>query len=60
MYLGHQMGSLTNERLQWAAQMGVEHIACEDRKTDNIENEDGTWNVAGLKQASARAACVGN
>ncbi len=56
MYLGHQMGSLTNERLQWAAQMGVGHIACEDRKTDNIENEDGTWNVAGLKQASARAA----
>ena len=59
MYLGHQMGSLTNERLQWAAQMGVEHIACEDRKTDNIENEDGTWNVAGLKQASARAAAWG-
>lgn len=54
MYLGHQMGNLTEERLQWAAQLGVEHIACEDRRTDSIENEDGTWNVDGLRRVQAR------
>ena len=40
MYLGHQMGNMSDEKLQWVAQLGVEHIACESRQ--GIENEDGT------------------
>src|SRR5688500_15323964 len=41
MYLGHQMGNVSDEKLQWVAQLGVEHIACETR--EGIEREDATW-----------------
>jgi mannonate dehydratase len=54
MYLGHQMRNLSDEKLQWAAQLGVEHIACENRQ--GIENEDGTWNAQGIKDTQARLA----
>jgi mannonate dehydratase len=54
MYLGHQMGNTSDEKLQWVAQLGVEHIACESR--EGIENEDGTWNVQGIKNIQARLA----
>lgn len=52
MYLGHQMGDLSEEKLQWVAQLGVEHIACESRR--GIENEDGTWDVQGIKDVQGR------
>jgi len=54
MYLGHQMGDLSDEKLQWAAQLGVEHIACESRA--GVEQEDGTWNVQGIKDIQGRLA----
>ena len=54
MIVGHQMGNVSEEKLKWAAQMGVEHIACESRQ--GIENEDGTWNVQGIKAMQARLA----
>ncbi|MGH2350180.1 MAG: mannonate dehydratase [Chloroflexota bacterium] len=54
MYLGHQMRDVSDEKLQWVAQLGVEHIACESRR--GIETEDGTWNVQGIKDLQARLA----
>ncbi|CAA9216996.1 MAG: Mannonate dehydratase [uncultured Chloroflexi bacterium] len=52
MYLGHQTHSLSDEKLQWIAQLGVEHVACENRQ--GIEREDGTWDVQGIRDAQAR------
>ena len=52
MFLGHQMGDLSDRKLQWAAQLGVEHIACENRS--GIEREDGTWDVAGIAALKER------
>ncbi len=52
MYLGHQMGDVSDRKLQWAAQLGVEHIACENRS--GIEREDGTWDVAGIAALKER------
>ncbi|MGI8424566.1 MAG: mannonate dehydratase [Chloroflexota bacterium] len=52
MYLGHQMGNVSDEKLQWVAQLGVEHVACESRA--GIERDDGTWDVAGIRRLQAR------
>ena len=46
------MGNISDEKLQWTAQLGVQHIACENRQ--GIEREDGTWDVQGIKDAQAR------
>lgn len=54
MYVGHQMGNISDEKLQWVAQLGVEHIACESR--EGIEREDGTWDVKGLQNVKQRLA----
>ncbi len=57
MFLGHQMGDVSERKLQWAAQLGVEHVACESR--EGIEREDGTWDVAGIKRMQERFAASG-
>src|SRR5205823_4249349 len=54
MYLGHQMGNISDEKLKWAAQMGVQRIACESRQ--GIEREDGTWDVQGIRNTQQRLA----
>jgi mannonate dehydratase len=54
MFLGHQMRDVSDQKLQWAAQLGVEHIACENRT--GIEREDGTWDGEGIKALQARLA----
>jgi mannonate dehydratase len=54
MYLGHQMGDLSDRKLQWAAQLGVEHLACESRA--GIERDDGTWDAQGIKDLQGRLA----
>src|SRR5262245_30044754 len=54
MFLGHQMRDVSDQKLQWAAQLGVEHIACENRA--GIEREDGTWDGEGIKALKARLA----
>jgi len=48
------MGNIADEKLQWAAQLGVQHIACENRQ--GIEREDGTWDVQGIKRTQQRLA----
>jgi mannonate dehydratase len=57
MFLGHQMGDVSERKLQWAAQLGVEHVACESR--EGIEREDGTWDTAGIARMQARFAASG-
>ena len=54
MYIGHQMRDVSEPKLQWVAQLGVEHIACESR--EGIEREDGTWHAQGIKRLQARLA----
>ena len=43
MFLGHQMGDLSDRKLQWAAQLGVEHIACEIAPGSSGRTAPGTW-----------------
>jgi mannonate dehydratase len=57
MYIGEQLRDLSDRKLQWAAQLGVEHIACEDRT--GIEREDGTWDPQGIRATQARLASFG-
>ena len=45
MYIGEQLGDLSDRKLTWAAQMGVEHLAVNSTITTGIENPDGTWEL---------------
>jgi mannonate dehydratase len=46
------MGNISDEKLQWVAQLGVQHIACENRQ--GIEREDGTWDLHGIRNTQQR------
>jgi mannonate dehydratase len=63
MYLGEQLGRLTDERLTLSAQLGVEHIAAHTTSGSGIAGAlagaDGTWNVETLKALRARTATFG-
>jgi len=54
MYIGEQLGDLSDRKLAWAAQLGVEHLAVQ---TDQgIANPDGTWSVPEIKKVQTRLA----
>jgi len=57
MYLGEQLADLSDRKLTWAAQLGVEHLAVQTIK--DIENEDGTWRVQSIKDVQRRLAGFG-
>ena len=59
MYLGEQLSDLTDHKLTWAAQLGVEHLAVNSTKTTKIENDDGTWDVRAIKAVQERLATFG-
>lgn len=59
MYIGEQLNDLSDRKLTWAAQLGVEHLAVNTTKGTSIENENGTWNVAGIKALQQRLASFG-
>lgn len=59
MYLGEQLNDLSDRKLIWAAQLGVEHLAVNTTRGTEIENHDGTWNVQGIKQFQRRLAGFG-
>jgi mannonate dehydratase len=59
MYIGEQLNDLSDRKLTWAAQLGVEHLAVNTTKGTGIENEDGTWNVAAIKALQKRLAGFG-
>ena len=43
MYIGEQLSDLSDRKLTWAAQLGVEHIAVNTLRDTGIQNEDGSW-----------------
>ncbi|HLG51532.1 MAG TPA: mannonate dehydratase [Chloroflexota bacterium] len=57
MYIGEQLNDLSDRKLTWIAQLGVEHIAVNTTKP--VENEDGTWDVARIKALQKRLASFG-
>ena len=59
MYIGEQLNDLSDRKLTWAAQLGVEHIAVNSTKTTNIENPDGTWDVSRIRETQRRLASFG-
>ena len=57
MHIGEQLNDLSEENLAWAAQMGVRHVAVNSTHgpgTEEIENPDGTWRVAGIRAVQRR------
>jgi mannonate dehydratase len=59
MFIGEQVGDISEARLSWAAQLGVEHLAVNSTRTTNIENPDGTWKVEAIRDAQQRLAHFG-
>src|SRR5438105_12042966 len=59
MYIGEQLGDLSDRKLTWAAQMGVEHLAVNSTITTKIENEDGSWRVPVIKAVQERLKSYG-
>lgn len=59
MYIGEQLNDLSDHKLTWVAQLGVEHIAVNSPENAGIENEDGTWNVQAIKALQERLARFG-
>ncbi|MAG36745.1 MAG: mannonate dehydratase [Dehalococcoidia bacterium] len=59
MYIGEQLSDLSERKLTWAAQLGVEHVAVASPTVMDIEQEDGTWDVAALRQTKAHLASFG-
>jgi mannonate dehydratase len=56
MYIGEQLADLSDRKLTWAAQMGVEHLAVNSTITTGIENPDGTWDVGRIRGVQAKLA----
>ena len=51
MYIGEQLSDPTPERLTWAAQLGVEHIALHATpRASGVSQPDGTWDAAALRR----------
>jgi mannonate dehydratase len=59
MYIGEQLSDLSDRKLTWAAQLGVEHLAVNSTITTGIENPDGTWDVKRIKGVKDRLASYG-
>ena len=59
MFIGEQLSDLSDRKLSWAAQLGVEHVAAQTAKGTGIENEDGTWRVGPLRDLKKRMAGFG-
>ncbi|MBM4418549.1 MAG: mannonate dehydratase [Chloroflexi bacterium] len=49
MHIGEQLGDLSDRKLTWVAQIGVEHVAVNTTAGTGIQNDDGTWNVAPIR-----------
>src|SRR5437870_1244567 len=56
MYGGDLLNDISDRKLALTAQLGIEHIAVNNHKGTDIANEDGTWNVRGIKDVQARLA----
>src|SRR6185295_16819233 len=47
--IGEQLSDLSDRKLAWVAQLGVEHVVANTTKDTGIVNEDGSWNVQPIK-----------
>lgn len=57
MYIGEQLADLSERKLAWAAQLGVEHVAVQtDRE---VAEADGTWRAASIREVQERLARFG-
>ncbi len=54
MHVGHMLSDTSPRKLAWVAQLGVEHIVLAGLSGSGIEKEDGTYDVAAIKDAVAR------
>src|SRR5688572_2446071 len=59
MYIGEQLSDLSDRKLAWVSQLGVEHIAVNSLKDTGIQNDDGTWSVKPIKALQRRLADFG-
>lgn len=56
MYIGEQLSDLSDRKLTWAAQLGVEHVVVNTVRDTGIQQEDGTWRVEPIKALQKRFA----
>jgi mannonate dehydratase len=59
MYIGEQISDLSDRKLTWAVQLGVEHIAVNTVNGTGIQNEDGTWKVQAITELQRRLTGFG-
>jgi len=59
VHIGEQLSDLSDRKLTWAAQLGVEHVVVNSLKDTGIQAEDGTWSVAPIKALQQRLAGFG-
>ncbi|MCL4543483.1 MAG: mannonate dehydratase [Chloroflexi bacterium] len=57
MYIGEQLTDLSDRKLSWVAQLGVEHIAVQTDR--DIARADGSWDVDRLRGLKTRLASFG-
>src|SRR5438477_416994 len=59
MHIGEQLSDLSDRKLTWAAQLGVEHVCVNSLKDTGIQQEDGTWRAQPIKDLIKRLAGFG-
>src|SRR5438876_9287133 len=59
MHIGEQLGDLSDHKLTWVSQLGVEHIVVNTTKDTGILQDDGTWKVAPIKALQKRFESFG-
>ncbi|MGH2371559.1 MAG: mannonate dehydratase [Chloroflexota bacterium] len=59
MYIGEQLSELSDRRLTWAAQLGVQHVAVHTPAVADAQAGDGTWSAAAIKRVQERLAAFG-
>lgn len=59
VHIGEQLSDLSDRKLAWVSQLGVEHVVANTTRDTGIQNDDGTWNVEPIKQLFARVRSHG-
>jgi mannonate dehydratase len=52
--IGEQLSDLSDRKLAWVSQLGVERIVANTTRDTGIVNDDGTWNVQPIKELQKR------
>lgn len=59
VYIGEQLSDISDRKLAWVAQLGVEHVAVNTVRGTGIQNDDGSWNVRSIRDLIARLRANG-